>query len=49
MRVGGLDRYRKTAPFFLGMLMGYLAGVAFGLVIDAIWFPGEGHSLITSF
>lgn len=49
MRVGGLDRYRKTAPFFLGMLMGYLAGAAFGLVIDAIWFPGEGHSLITSF
>jgi hypothetical protein len=49
LRVGGLDRYRKTAPLFLGMLMGYLAGVALGVVVDAIWFPGEGHTLITSF
>jgi hypothetical protein len=49
MRVGGLDRYHKTAPFFLGMLMGYLAGVSLGVIVDAIWFPGEGHPLITSF
>ncbi|MDA0711872.1 MAG: hypothetical protein O3B73_16865, partial [bacterium] len=49
MRVGGLDRYRKTAPFFLGMLMGYLAAATLGVVVDAIWFPGEGHALLTSF
>ena len=44
-RFGGLDRYRRTAPLFLGLLVGYLAGVALGILVDAVWFPGDGHPL----
>ena len=45
LKFGGLDHYRRTAPLFLGMLMGYLAGVALGAVVDTIWFNGNGHPL----
>ena len=49
MKFGGLERYHRTTPFFLGMMVGYLTGVAFGIVVDAIWFPGNGHELHVSF
>ena len=49
LRIGGLDLYNKTAPLFLGMMIGYLMGVALGVTVDAVFFPGEGHPLITSF
>jgi hypothetical protein len=45
LRIGGLEKYRATAPLFLGMLMGFLAGVALGVIVDAIWFPGNGHEI----
>jgi len=45
LKFGGLDYYRRTAPLFLGMLMGYLAGVGLGVVVDVIWFNGDGHPL----
>jgi hypothetical protein len=45
LKFGGLDRYRRTAPLFLGLLVGYLAGVALGVLVDAVWFPGHGHPL----
>ncbi len=45
LRIGGLERYRTTAPLFLGMLMGFLAGVALGVIVDWIWFPGNGHEI----
>ena len=45
MKLGGLERYRHYAPFFLGMIMGYIAGVTLGVVTDVIWFPGEGHEI----
>ena len=45
LKFGGLDRYRRTAPLFLGLFVGYLAGVALGVLVDAIWFPGDGHPL----
>jgi hypothetical protein len=45
MKLGGLERYRHYAPFFLGMIMGYIAGVSLGVITDVIWFPGEGHEI----
>ena len=30
MKLGGLEHYRRYAPFFLGMIMGYIAGVFSG-------------------
>ena len=32
-------------PLFMGILIGYLSAVAVGIVVDAIWFPGQGHKI----
>ena len=45
LRIGGLERYRATAPLFLGLMVGYLVGTALGIVVDIIWFPGQGHEI----
>lgn len=45
LRIGGIQLYRRGQPFFLGMLCGFILGVAVSASIDAIWFPGEGHSV----
>lgn len=43
LKVGGNRLYTRSRPFFLGMLVGYVVGVAVSFVVDVIWFPGEGH------
>ncbi|MCZ6632857.1 MAG: hypothetical protein O7G87_05585, partial [bacterium] len=45
LKFGGLERYRKTAPLFLGMLTGHLVGIGLGVLVDVIWFHGDGHPL----
>jgi hypothetical protein len=45
LRIGGLEKYRETAPLFLGITAGFLAGVAIGIIVDTIWFPGQGHEI----
>ena len=47
LRIGGLESYRRTAPLFLGIIIGYLAAVALGFVVDLVWFPGNGHEINT--
>ncbi len=44
-RFGGLDRYHKLTPFFMGIFIGYLAAIAAATAVDAIWFPGQGHKI----
>ena len=43
LKIGGNRLYTRSRPFFLGMLVGYVAGVAVSFVVDVVWFPGEGH------
>ena len=44
MRIGGIGLYRRAAPFFIGLPMGYVAGVFLSSFVDYIWFPlGDGH------
>ena len=43
LRLGGVSLYRKSKPFWFGVIVGYLFGIAFSSVIDAIWFPDGGH------
>ena len=43
LKLGGIGLYRKTQPLFLGLLIGYAAMIGISSVIDAMWFPGEGH------
>jgi hypothetical protein len=45
LRIGGIDLYRKAAPFFLGLMIGYFTGVGVSFVVDLVWFPQRGHSL----
>ena len=45
VRLGGIQLYQRARPFFLGLILGYFAGVAVSNVIDVIWFPGQGHWL----
>tara|TARA_Y100000588_G_scaffold378509_3_gene459112 strand:- start:19412 stop:21349 length:1938 start_codon:yes stop_codon:yes gene_type:complete len=49
LRLGGLQTYRRLIPLFLGLMVGYLAGVGMGVVVDFFFFFGHGHHLITSF
>jgi hypothetical protein len=39
----GPSFYRKSKPFFIGMLIGYILVVTAGIAVDAIWFPERGH------
>ncbi len=43
MRFGGVGLYRKTQPLFLGILVGYVLGVAVAYVVDSVWFPDRPH------
>ncbi len=43
LRFGGVAAYRRYQPFFIGLLTGYGLGVLLSFVVDAIWFPGQGH------
>jgi hypothetical protein len=27
----------------IGLVIGYCVGIAVGMVIDLVWFPGSGH------
>jgi hypothetical protein len=45
IKVGGERLYRRCVPFFLGLVVGYCFGVGLGLIVDALWFPGNGHQI----
>ncbi|HAA76284.1 TPA: hypothetical protein DCE37_14305 [Candidatus Latescibacteria bacterium] len=43
MKIGGVRGYRRSIPFWYGTVCGYLFGIALSSLVDAIWFPDEGH------
>lgn len=43
LRIGGIDLYRRAAPFFAGLPLGYVLGVAISSVVDFVWFLDGGH------
>ena len=43
VRFGGPRMYEKAKPFFYGTVIGYAIGIGVGMVVDIIWFPGQGH------
>jgi len=45
LRVGGISIYRRSIPFFQGMMLGYVAGIGLVFLVDWIFFPGQGHLL----
>jgi uncharacterized protein DUF6784 len=45
LHLGGVERYEKAKPFFMGIIGGYALGVALSFLIDFIFFPGTGHQI----
>ena len=43
LRIGGVRLYRKAQPLFLGILVGYVAGVLAAYIVDTIYFPDTPH------
>lgn len=43
LRFGGIAMFRKAKPFFIGMIAGYAMALLVSLIVDLIWFPGQGH------
>ena len=43
LKLAGVRGYRQSIPFWYGAICGYLFGIALSSVVDAIWFPSEGH------
>jgi len=42
LRIGGMQLYDKTKPFFIGIPIGYAIGLVVSFVVDLVWFPGVG-------
>ncbi|MDA0709448.1 MAG: hypothetical protein O3B73_04475 [bacterium] len=47
LKIGGVALYRKSLPLFLGLMVGYVAGVSLCSLVDMAVFPQEGHVLHT--
>ncbi|MYD63629.1 MAG: hypothetical protein F4W91_21535 [Gemmatimonadetes bacterium] len=43
LRIGGIALYRRAAPYFIGLPVGYVTGVIVSSIVDLIWFPTGGH------
>ena len=46
MRFGGIELYRKAAPFFIGLIAGYFLGVGLSFLVDVVFFTGNGHPIL---
>jgi len=47
LKIGGVQLYRKSLPLFLGLMVGYVAGVCLCSLVDIAFFPQHGHLLHT--
>ena len=45
LKTGGMLLYRRTVPFFIGLIVGYALIVGLGYVLDVIYFMGQGHGV----
>ena len=45
IKIGDAALYRRSRPFFIGILVGWALGVALTILVDTIWFPGSGHHI----
>jgi hypothetical protein len=43
LRFGGIALYRRSRPFFYGLIIGHTLSIGLSCLIDAIWFPAAGH------
>ena len=43
LRFGGILLYRRTKPFFYGLIVGFVFALGISFLTDLIWFPGLGQ------
>jgi hypothetical protein len=43
LRFGGILLYRRTRPFFYGLIVGFVFTLGLSFLVDFIWFPGIGQ------
>ena len=43
LKLAGPAFYRRSKPFFVGILIAYILAVIVGGIVDAALFPGQGH------
>ncbi|MFP4056446.1 MAG: DUF6785 family protein [Candidatus Brocadiia bacterium] len=43
LRVGGAAALQRAKPFFLGAMVGWFAGAGLSVLVDVLFFPGQGH------
>jgi len=43
LKIGGIGLYRRAMPLFMGLLLGYVIGIAIIFVVVVFFFLGEGH------
>jgi hypothetical protein len=43
LKIGGIALYRRVMPLFMGLLLGYVLGIAVIFAVDVLFFLGEGH------
>ena len=39
LRLGGVSLYERSKPFWYGVIIGYLVGLAVSTIVDIVWFP----------
>ena len=45
LRLGGQRAYEKGVPFCVGLIVGHALAIGVGILIDGIWFYGQGHPI----
>ena len=45
LKLGGVKLYKSARPLFFGLICGYFIGAGLSLLVDVIWFPGQGHTI----
>jgi hypothetical protein len=43
LKIGSIGLYRRVMPLFMGLMIGYVIGIALIFAIDVFFFLGEGH------
>jgi len=46
LAIGGIEAYRRLRPFFIGLIIGFFAGIGISYAVDVIWYFGKGHVIL---
>ena len=45
LKIGGVFLYRRSIPFFMGLMIGYALNVGLSFLLDVTYFHGQGHDV----